>query len=231
MSNMKTAFWFSGFIVSTLFAIHANAQQCHSCLDASQVYQVDAAPANCHLLCLGHQIAGMGCFQEMCDHMAHLQQINRVVSDRNEAWPKPFACADRQLYFQTWDPMLEAGWKSACVFNSRYFVDGTAELNQAGKMKVAAIMRNYPVGQKAFYLERDRPVELSGERLATLKNSVEQWYGLEQVTEIAFTDRGPLSGDGTRAASISQRYISGLPAPVIPLNLGGSAAGGSSSGE
>ena len=223
MSNMKTGFWFSGFIVSTLFAVHANAQQCHSCLDANQVYQVDGGPANCHLLCAGHQIAGMGCFQEMCDHIAHLQKINRVVSDRNEAWPKPFACADRQLYFQTWDPMLEAGWKSACVFNSRYFMDGTAELNPAGKMKVAAIMKNYPVGQKAFYLERDRPVELSDERLVALKNSVEQWYGLDHVTEIAFTDRGPLSGDGSRAASISENYINSLPNPVIPIeNLGSS---------
>ena len=205
----------------------AEAQSCHSCVVESPVCEGACGTGYVNAACL----PGMGCLHQLGGHIAHLKEINRVVSKRNEAWPKPFACADRQLYFQMWDPMLETGWKSACVFSQRHFVDGTAELNQAGRMKMAAIMRNYPIGQKAFYLDRDRPAELLNERMATLKNRVEEWYGLEQVNEIAFIDRGPLDGSGSRAATLSNLYKNGLQAPVLPIQLGGSTSGAFSSDE
>ncbi|MCH2182439.1 MAG: hypothetical protein MK108_10580 [Mariniblastus sp.] len=227
MTIRPTRIGYAVIVVSVLLANHpAAAQQCHSCLDEYQGCQVMGPTTN-----VSRHAVGVGCFQEISGHVAHLKEINRVVSSRNRAWPKPFACADRQLYFQMWDPMLETGWKSACVFSRQHFVDDTAELNQAGRMKIAAIMKNYPIGQKAFYLDRERPAELSNKRLATLKNRVEEWYGLEQVNEIALIGRGPLQGDGSRAEVISEMYLNGLQPPVMTVPLGGSAASGVSSDD
>ena len=200
-------------------------QECESCVDVvSDCQSVVNGNGSCGAM-------GGGCLHSLKGQLSHLREINRVVTARNEAWPKPFGCADRQLYFQMWDPMLEAGWKSACVFNQRHFDEGTADLNQAGRMKVAAIMRNYPIGQKAFYLEREMAASLSDERLMTLKNSVEKWFGLSQVTEIGFADVIPLPGNGSRAKAISEGYIKNLPDPVIPVqNLGASLDAAGSGG-
>jgi len=217
MSSRPTGIGFAVIVVSFLFFNQlAVAQQCHSCLDDHQVYQVDGLASCGQVACLPRHVAGLGCFQEFCDHVAHLREINRVVSNRNQAWPKPFACADRQLYFQMWDPMLETGWKSACVFSQRHFVGETAELNQAGRMKIAAIMRNFPIGQKAFLLEPGQSRGLLEERLAALKNTVENLYGLEQVAEIGVADVVPLKGSGSACEKISEAYQASLPGSLLP---------------
>ena len=52
-----------------------------------------------------------GHFSDWQQQRDHYQQIAEQVAARNNAWPKPFNCADRQLYFSIWEPMIDSGFE------------------------------------------------------------------------------------------------------------------------
>ena len=228
MSHFKS--WII-FLVLSVVGVGVGAvsgQSCQSCLDSRPTHQCSGLENECPggKRCRQHVTGRQGRLN--CrDRCQHLKEINQLVSQRNVAWPKPFTCADRQLYFKTWEPMLDTGWRASCIFTDRHFVAGTADLNQAGQMKMSAIMRNNAVGQKAFYVDRDQPGNLSTQRLKMVKQTVDQWYGLNEVSEIAFTDMTPVKGEGLRTQNIGQLYSDQTPPPVIPVATGtGFASGG-----
>ena len=88
-------------------------------------------------------------------------------------------------------------------------------------MKIAAIMRNFPIGQKAFLLEPGQSRGLLEERLAALKNTVENLYGLEQVAEIGVAGVVPLTGSGSACVKISEAYQTSLPGSLLPASSDG----------
>ena len=225
MSNVSP--WIIFSVLSLVGVGSVVGQSCETCLDSvpSQlmVAGLSDCPAGrgCH-----HPTAGLGGKLNFRARVHHLKEFNHLVSQRNVAWPKPFTCADRQLYFKMWEPMLDTGWRASCILNHRHFVEGTVDLNQAGRMKLAAIMKNHAVGQKAFYIARDQPIELSIKRLESVKRTLQQWYGLGDVFEIAFTDLEPVKGDGLRTQNVGQLYSDQTPPPVIPVATGTGFSGG-----
>ena len=142
MSHFKS--WII-FLVLSVVGVGVGAvsgQSCQSCLDSSPTHQFSGLENECPggKRCRQHVTGRQGRLN--CrDRCQHLKEINQLVSQRNVAWPKPFTCADRQLYFKTWEPMLDTGWRASCIFTDRHFVAGTADLNQAGQMKMSAIRR------------------------------------------------------------------------------------------
>ncbi len=163
--------------------------------------------------------------QRWREHWAHLKVENEKVCARNRAWPKPFDCADRQLYFSIWEPMLDAGYEKHCTLTQAHFDPETHELNKYGQSAVAGIMHNMPEHRKTIFIHRDVDQTVSDSRMNDVRNAIQTWYGESTTASIAFTDNLPTRSNGDRVQVINGLYREGTPAPVIPVATGGGGLG------
>lgn len=160
---------------------------------------------------------GNGNFKAYHDH---LREINKRAYDRNRAWPKPFDCADRQLYFSMWNNMLDCGYRCNCVFTETHFDADTHQLNESGKSKIRGIFRNNPIGQKVALVQNSAPGKIVDARLANVQSTIDQWFGADSFIEVALTEKYPTGFAASRVEAINQLSITETPAPVIPVSSG-----------
>ncbi len=201
------AIWMSGT---------CQAQNCNSC---SSDFSYPGSVSQCGGCgdCGGCQSGGSGNRPKL-DSM---KALNHKVCARNDAWPKPFNCADRQLYFTMWNPMIDHGFEEQCVLSSVHFDPETHELNKFGISTVQGIMQNMPTSRKKVFINRDSDQSISQARLNNVDNVIHTYY--KQVApnaEVAFSNLMPSSIRGPRAETINKLFLQGAPAPIIPISSG-----------
>ena len=154
--------------------------------------------------------------------------LNAKVCARNDAWPKPFNCADRQLYFEIWRPMIDQGFEEQCVLTSVHFDPETNELNRFGIFTVQGILQNMPTSRKKVFVNRDVDQSVSQARMDNVNQVVKTYYNhMAPNAEVAFSNMLPSSIKGNRAETINQLFIEGAPTPIIPISSGSQSVSGS----
>lgn len=149
----------------------------------------------------------------------HAIAYDEKVSARNRAWPKPFTCADRQVYSAIWRPMLDAGFADQTTVSATHFGDD-GKLTRYGKQQIAGIMRNMPQHRKVVYVQRDGDEATTLARYNQVQEVVTMFYG--QSGRVALTDRNPINQQGLRAEATTNAYYGALPVPNIPVSDGSS---------
>lgn len=147
----------------------------------------------------------------------HAIAYDEKVSARNRAWPKPFNCADRQVYSAIWRPMLDAGFADQTTVSATHFGED-GKLTRYGKQQIAGIMRNMPQHRKVVYVQRDRDEATTQKRYSEVQEIVSTFYG--QSGRVALTDRNPIKQQGLRAEATTNAYYGALPLPNIPVASG-----------
>ncbi len=192
------------------------AQDCTSCGTASN-YPVASGCNSC-------SSGGYGRSGRTSSHRDKLKQAFADAEKsrkRNDAWPMPFDCADRQLYFSMWNPMIEQGFEEQCVLSGVHFDEQTNELNKFGRHAVAGIMQNMPTQFKNVYINRDADQAISDARMASVRDIVTTFYSqVAPNAQLNFSTKMPASITGTRAERINQSFIEGAPTPIIPISSG-----------
>jgi len=156
------------------------------------------------------------------EHRQSVKAENHLITARNDAWPKPFQCADRQRYHEMFAPMIDAGFEEQCLLNGSHFDSSTNELNAFGKHAVAGIMQNMPSHRKQVFVTRDANEAISAVRLANVESVVKTFYGQSApAARVVFSAKEATSVSGVRAELISQKYVEGQPTPNIPISAGG----------
>lgn len=141
---------------------------------------------------------------------------------RNSVWPQPFKCRDRSLYFQIVQTQVDAGWQNAFTLTDMHFDQDNNELNSAGEAKVAWIMQTAPQHRRNVYVyQSNDDIDL---RIASVKSTINRWYSHMGETMVAATTQMPATSDGVYFNEINQRYMEGLPAPVLNASIGGSVS-------
>ena len=158
-------------------------------------------------------------FEEFKRHWDHTMREAEKVEARNGAWPRPFACADRQLYFGFWEPMINSGFRAQSTLSNAHF-DEENELNGLGKATIAMIMNRMPEGQRNVFIHRSGEQKASDARLAHVKDVVATWYAGRGDSQIAFTDTMPVMGNGSRYETINRAYFENTPPPIIAVATG-----------
>ena len=156
--------------------------------------------------------------------LQHAREIDAKVSARNAAWPKPFTCADRQLYSAYWRPMVQAGFADQCTVSAVHF-DEDAKLNKYGQQQVAGIMKNMPSNRKVVFVQQAEDDETTQARYNEVQQVVATWYG--QSGRVALTNRSVINQVGPRAEAITNSYFSNLAPPIIPVADGTSSVNSS----
>jgi hypothetical protein len=160
------------------------------------------------------------CRTQIKQHWQHSKEINAKVCARNRAWPKPFDCADRQLYFSIWEPMIDAGFEKHCTLTDAHFDPETGELNKYGQSAIAGIMQNMPRHRKTVFIHRDIDQQVSDQKMNVVRETIQTWYGPEAATSIAFTDKMPTRTSGSQTETINRLYNEGTPPPLLPVATG-----------
>ena len=170
--------------------------------------------------CLG----GGGGLNELKAKCAHTRAINARTFARNNAWPMPFDCADRQAYFSIWEPMIDQGWEEQCVLNAAHFDPQTNELNKFGQTAVAGIMQNSPSNRRIVYINRDVNDQINQQRRSMVEDLINTFYGRNNTAQVAFSNKRPVTTSGQRGAQIQEQWMGAQATPAIAVSTGGTVA-------
>lgn len=218
MSNLKSIFTFAVAIAGT--AIFSNGCFAQA---GSFAYPATATCSQCGQVgCTSCQATGRQHSHPRIDSLksrhAQAQANNAKVAARNAAWPKPFQCADRQLYFSIWQPMIDQGYETHSVLSSIHFDSETNELSKIGQHTVAGIMQNMPATRKEIFIHRDGDSQLNQARMDSVKSTINTFYGQMGPARVAFSEKLPGLISGEESAQILQLSSDGRPAPVISIS-------------
>jgi hypothetical protein len=242
MSKLDTLFTVA--VAITVVALTSGdcfAQGCIGCAQTPQIVQGssfgypsasygDCGDPGCGT-CGGRQQGDHPRMDAMRAHHDELHAYYHKIYGRNDAWPMPWNCADRQLYFQIWDPMVDQGFEEQCVLSSAHFDPQTNQLNKFGQHAVAGIMQNMPSTRKHVFVHREGDEQLNAARLAAVTDTINTFYGqqLDGPPRVSFSTRLPNTISGAQAEGINRLWFEKMPSPIIPISSGetvNSAVGG-----
>lgn len=148
------------------------------------------------------------------------QARNGLVSARNDAWPKPFTCIDRQLYENQWGKYIDAGYERQCVLSSIHFEKDSNELSRFGRTIVSGLIQNMPQARKTIYIHRDEDQQRSQERLDNVRETIEYMFGHNAPAQVAFSAQKPQRVSALRIETLQALEAEATPVPIIPIAAG-----------
>ncbi len=169
---------------------------------------------------IGAQQRAFG-YSQMSGRWEATQAQNEKIYARNDAWPKPFACASRQHYHNLWTPMFDAGWEDQCILTGATHFDTDGELTRYGKQQISGMMMNMPKARRVIFVQQTSDPAETEMRVSKVRDVIETWYsqrgGMVQVSA-----RTPATMSGVRAVDITEKSLGAAPAPMIPIADGSS---------
>jgi len=173
--------------------------------------------------CSGGHCGAHGCGGGNGNVRAHLDQVeerNNLVSARNDAWPKPFTCIDRQIYESQWGKFIDAGYERQCVLSSIHFKQDSNELSDFGRTIVSGLVQNMPQSRKTIYIHRDSNEQRSQERMENVRETIQYMFGHHIPAQVAFSHQEPVRGSALRVETLQRLGAEATPVPIIPIASG-----------
>lgn len=167
---------------------------------------------------------GGGAFSNLKAEYHQFKADFDLITARNASWPQPFTCWDREAYYGVMNQQFAHGVQVAHTLTSEYFDPNTNELNRAGESRVAWIVQNSPQAEKRIFVYEDQSGPALDQRLASIRNTVDRWYGHLGNVEIASSQLMPNSIPATYQNTINTRYEGAQPNPIIPVKSGAGIA-------
>ncbi len=152
------------------------------------------------------------------------------VRARNDAWPKPFACADRQAYHNVWNGFYESGFIAHCTLIDDHFNSETGELNRFGESVVQGLMKNSPNNQREVFIYDGRSELDFDTKRRSVTALVNRWYG-DDTIQVTSTTRWPMQGSGLRSEATNKLFVDTTPEPVITIPTGSGSTSDVNSGN
>ena len=143
-----------------------------------------------------------------------------LIAARNDAWPKPFNCADRRVYENVWGKYIDAGYERQTVLSSTHFDSETGELNDFGRTIVSGLLQNMPESRKGLFVHRDGDADRSQQRMDNLREYIQYNYGQNTASRVAFSNELPMRGSGLRVERLQSLEFEATPVPIIPIASG-----------
>lgn len=153
---------------------------------------------------------------------AHYHALNRKITQRNDAWPKPWACLDRQAYYNAWTPMLISGYEEHAVLSDNFFDPNTNELNQLGIYKLAGLMQNMPVKDRQVFVTRSSDDSVNNARLASINQTINTYYRHLGSAQVSLSNRQPTFVSGRISDAILKNRLENMVPPMIQAGTAGS---------
>jgi len=161
--------------------------------------------------------------QQSCGYEPSLGQLFRAGYDANVQWPRQYIPPARSSVCQTYNAMINNGWRRQNLLGDYHFNKETNELTSAGKLKVNWIMSQAPVGRRSVFVQRAGEELNTTARLAAVHNYAGNMS--PSVGQIEVNDTH-IVAEGHRASSVDSVFV-GYEANRMPPVLPASSGGGS----
>ena len=158
---------------------------------------------------------------DIASQIDQIRAQSEKVRQRNAAWMKPFACADRQAYEAIWTRLYQSGMVQTCTLTDQHFNVKTGELNGLGRAMIQGVMKNSANSERNIYVYTGRGEIDYDSKVRVVNSMVSEWYGPGQA-QIAATSRFPTSGSGLTIEQQLTLRTAEIPTPqiVIPTGTG-----------
>lgn len=148
---------------------------------------------------------------------------------RNNLWPDTFTGLDRRAVAAPCDIMVNNGYRMQNTLGPYHFDEGTNELNEAGRLKIASILTEEPEQYRTLFVERDAAAEITSARIASVKDAAAK-LALDgpspEVLAVAVPARGT---PADQLNGVFTRWSASMPNPQLPkATIGASSTSGSS---
>jgi len=154
----------------------------------------------------------------------------KVDWHRNNAWPEPFATADRAAERAPFCLMVDNGWKMQNTVGTFLFDGNSQQLNTAGEHLVRWIVQQAPQHRRAvFVLKGDSP-EATQTRIASVQAVVARYACEGENPPVILTMTEPAGWPASYVDQMTQQFQATIPAPRLPAAADAGESGGDSGG-
>jgi hypothetical protein len=147
---------------------------------------------------------------------------------RNNSWPDPFICRDRELVSGPLQATVANGWKRQCLLQAYHF-DETSQLTQAGQRKLEWVLTQAPVQRRALFVQRSQNPEVTAARVETVTRAASRLSNASQVPQIVETDRVDEGWPAQEVDDVAKAYQKTTPDPRLRPASSASPSGSGSS--
>jgi hypothetical protein len=147
----------------------------------------------------------------------------------NMMWPNQYVGPSRRGICQSFDLMINNGWRRHNLLGAHHFDRNSSELTESGRLKVQWILTQAPANHRTIYIERTSDQEQSAERLESVQQLASSLStgAAAEVRETHIRDFG-------RPASAVDAVFTGFSAnqmiPMLPPSTTGGGSAGVSAG-
>lgn len=140
----------------------------------------------------------------------------------NVMWPAQFVPAARRPIYETYDAMVNNGWRRQNLLGDYHFDQKSHELTRAGEMKVQWILTQAPAQRRSVYVQRAKNEAETTTRIAAVQGFASQMS--PNVGSVNVNDTH-IVAEGHSASAVDSMFVgfraNQMP-PVLPASTGSS---------
>ena len=110
------------------------------------------------------------------------------------------------------------GWRIQNTLSDHHFEDDSAQLTEAGRLKVAAIINETPLAYRAVFILRDADPDITAGRIASVQEAVSVVLGDRPPVPIFETYDKPRGTPAFYVDEVTRRYQATIPDPRLPTD-------------
>lgn len=151
---------------------------------------------------------------------------------RNNCWYETFAPADRAAQRAPFCTMVANGWRTQNTLDDYYFQEDTANLTEAGMLKVQQIVLYTSPGYRAIFVHRTGDAQMTADRIQNVQLAAAKFATDGEVPVVVETAIRPRGMQADYINDIYGRWRQTTPNPRYQsTGSSGSSSGSSSSGS
>jgi hypothetical protein len=160
------------------------------------------------------------------DTMDDFWGMMRLDFHRNNKWPDTFTPADREAVNAPFAVMVYNGWRAQNTIGPYHFEEGSANLTEAGRLKVQWILTQAPEQYRTIFVEKADGRQAASARVHSVRAIAARMALPGETPHVVET---AIPARGWSAQSIDSQYrkfYDSQPAPVLPERQGGGSSDG-----
>ena len=145
---------------------------------------------------------------------------------KNNAWPWPAFCSDREAVRAPFETMVANGWRRQNLLGPHHFDPNTGRLTEAGKLKIQWVMTQAPPQFRQVYIERSLKEEITKQRQAAADEFAARVVRGEVASPATPTHLISEGRPASTVDAINVKFMENMPTPILPSPGSGSSFGG-----
>jgi hypothetical protein len=135
---------------------------------------------------------------------------------QNVRWPEQHFDHDRIAARAPLQAMIANGWRTQNTISNYHFNEITGELNDAGKLKLRAVLYESPAEWRTIYVLRADAPDISAARMQSVQKIAGELMQGDPVPAILPTTVEPRGTRGDISNRVNGAFMENAPAPVLP---------------